>query len=104
MAKSKWDTAFKLNAVRLVQEEGLSQAQASRDVGVPESTLWRWIREVDAEGIESAFSGKRRSGKLKPKEEDEWVCGLCAIEGVSRLKKDKLKKILSLLSELLEIL
>jgi transposase len=37
---------FKLEAVRLVTESGLSVAQVSRDPGVRESVLGRWKKQL----------------------------------------------------------
>lgn len=42
----KFDKEFKLNAVKLIREKGLSIRQASDDLGVGKSTLDRWVREL----------------------------------------------------------
>lgn len=42
--RSRYTPEFKAEAVKLVLEEGLSRAQASRDLGVPPSVLGRWIQ------------------------------------------------------------
>ena len=39
---------FKQEAVRLVQEHGLSYAQASRDLGVCKSVIRAWVRKAEA--------------------------------------------------------
>lgn len=57
---------FKVNAVRLTIEGGISVAQAARDLGVNENTLHKWRQRLSADR-EQAFPGK---GKLKP-EADE---------------------------------
>ncbi len=47
MARKKrrqYSTEFKAEAVKLVLEQGLSRAQASRDLGVTESVLCRWVQ------------------------------------------------------------
>ncbi|MHC2180342.1 transposase-like protein [Paenibacillus sp. PvR053] len=41
MAK-KFDKEFKLQTIRLIQEEGKSVAQVSREMGLHENTLRRW--------------------------------------------------------------
>jgi transposase len=56
---------FKLEAVKLVTEQGLSQTQAGANLGVNQSAIGRWIREFKASGQES-FPG---NGKLLPSEE-----------------------------------
>lgn len=40
---------FKLEAVRLVRERGVSVAQAGRDLDVHENVLRKWIREFGAD-------------------------------------------------------
>lgn len=64
--RRSYSREFKQEAVNLVLEGGISVAQAARDLGVPESALWRWKKsyEQDPEG---AFPGK---GRLKPEEEE----------------------------------
>ena len=49
MVRRQFSREFKLGAVRLVQERGVSVVQASRDVEVGESVLRRWIKELDAD-------------------------------------------------------
>src|SRR4028119_1240740 len=44
--RRKFSREFKLEAVRLVRERGVSVAQACRDLDVAESVLRRWMREV----------------------------------------------------------
>ncbi|MDT2257584.1 transposase [Paenibacillus larvae] len=39
----KYDKEFKLQSVRLIQEEGKSVAQVAREMGLHENTLYRWI-------------------------------------------------------------
>jgi transposase len=48
--------AFKLEAVKLVMERGLSRTKVARDLGLDNITLRRWIKEFAAEG-EHAFPG-----------------------------------------------
>jgi transposase-like protein len=57
MAKKKFDKEFKISAVNLVKEQGLSVSQASQDLGVGLSTLQRWIREIKEYGKRGAFPG-----------------------------------------------
>ena len=54
--RQKFSREFKLEAVKLVRERGVSVAQACRDLDVAESVLRRWIREL-AEAPASAFPG-----------------------------------------------
>jgi transposase len=55
---------FKVEAVRLVQERGVSIAQASRDLGLNDSVLRRWIREKSSDPSQ-AFP---RHGQMKADE------------------------------------
>ena len=48
---------FKLEAVRLVSEGGLSLSQAARDLGISASMLGRWRRQLAQDPAE-AFPGK----------------------------------------------
>jgi transposase len=50
---------FKLEAVRLVTDGGLSLASATRDLGVRESVLGRWKKQLAEDPVE-AFPGKGR--------------------------------------------
>ena len=54
--RRKFSREFKLEAVKLVRERGVSVAQACRDLDVAESVLRRWMREL-AEAPVSAFPG-----------------------------------------------
>jgi transposase len=59
--KPKYDREFKLNTVQMIQEEGKTVAQAARELGLHENTLYRWISEFKQDGAQ-AFPG---SGQLK---------------------------------------
>lgn len=56
---------FKLEAVRLVAEQGLSQTQAATNLGITQSLIGRWVRQFKSSGQES-FPG---NGKLLPSDE-----------------------------------
>lgn len=67
------DKAFKIDAVRLVEEENRSVREVARDLGIHENTLYRWIKEQRESG-EDAFPGH---GRLLPQDAE-----------VKRLKKE----------------
>ena len=46
--RRKYSPEFKAEAVALVLESGLTQAQASRDLGISESVLGRWVHDARA--------------------------------------------------------
>ena len=93
MPKKKFDKEFKINAVKLITEQGLSVTQTSQDLGVGLSTLQRWLREMKDYGQTGAFPG---SGKLKP--EDEKLRKLERENEVLRRERDILKKALAIFS------
>jgi transposase len=57
---------FKVEAIKLVTEQGYSVAEAARSLGVHETLLRSWKQAVGAQG-EQAFPGH---GKLSPFEEE----------------------------------
>jgi transposase len=56
-ARRQFTREFKLEAVRLVKERGVTAAQAARDIGVHENVLRKWVRELAADPHQ-AFPGK----------------------------------------------
>jgi transposase len=91
--KKQFDKDFKLNAVRLVQEKGLSLRQVSSDLGIGFSTLQRWSMEAKKYGHQNAFPG---SGYLKP--EDERIRKLEKENEILRRERDILKKAMVIFS------
>jgi len=83
---------FKLEAVRLMTEGGLSVAQASRDLGIRESVLGRWKKQLAADP-EEAFPGK---GYLKS--QDEELRRLRRENEILRQERDILKKAVGIFS------
>jgi transposase len=55
---------FKLEAVKLIEERGVTVAQAARDLGVQGSVLRRWVQECAADS-QQAFPGQ---GQMKPEQ------------------------------------
>ena len=64
MERRRFTKEFKLEAVRLVHERGVTVAQASRDLGVHGPVLRRWVQEVAADS-QQAFPGQ---GQMKPEQ------------------------------------
>ena len=56
---------FKLEAVKLVKDGGVKIAQASRDLGICETSLRRWIQQYEAD------HGEGPAGTLTTKEKEE---------------------------------
>jgi transposase len=68
MAKTRrtYTPEFKVEAVRLVTEQGYSVAEAARSLGVHETLLRSWKQALESQG-EQAFPGR---GKLPAIEEE----------------------------------
>ena len=64
MGRRRFDRAFKLEAVKLVRERGVSAAQAGRDLDVHENVLRKWVKEFSADP-QHAFPGQ---GQMKPEQ------------------------------------
>ena len=70
MQRRKFSREFKIEAVRLVRERGVSVAQASRDIDVHENILRKWAKEFGADPAQ-AFPGH---GQMKPEQlEIDWL-------------------------------
>ena len=66
MVRRQFSREFKLEAVRLVKERGVSVVQASRDLDVGENILRRWIKELTADPGQ-AFPGQ---GQVKLEQQE----------------------------------
>jgi transposase len=64
MQRRKFSREYKLEAVKLVRERGVSVAQAARDLDVHENVLRKWVREYGSDPVQ-AFPGH---GQMKPKQ------------------------------------
>jgi transposase len=64
MQRRKFSREFKIEAVRLIKERGVSVAQAARDLEVHENVLRKWVREFAADPGR-AFPGH---GQMKPEQ------------------------------------
>ncbi|SFK81464.1 transposase [Methylorubrum salsuginis] len=92
MQRRKFGREFKIEAVRLVRERGVSVAQAARDLDVHETMLHRWVKQAAADP-QHVFLGQ---GQMKPeqiemnfafiaKHRAVWqVAWMCAALNVSR--------------------
>lgn len=56
-ARRTFGRVFKVEAVKLVVEGGVSVVRAVRDLDIGESVLRRWVRELSADP-QQAFSGQ----------------------------------------------
>ena len=64
MQRRMFSREYKLEAVKLVRERGVTIAQAARDLDVHEDVLRKWVREYSDDPSQS-FPGK---GQMKPEQ------------------------------------
>ena len=77
---------FKQEAVKLVLEQGLTAAQAARDLGVGEIVLGRWL-QLARDGVE-----KSRAGEVLTESEHGELKRLRSENAVLRKEREILKK------------
>lgn len=76
MGRRQFTREFKVEAVRLVRDRGVSVAQASRDLDVHENLLRKWVKDFEADPRQ-AFPGQ---GTMKPEQAE-----------IERLRREVLK-------------
>ena len=76
MGRRHFTREFKLEAVKLVLERGVSVSQAARDLDIGASVVGRWVRENQADK-KHAFPGR---GQMKPDDAE-----------VARLKRELIR-------------
>ena len=64
MERRRFGREFKLEAVKLVRERGVTVAQAARDLDVHENVLRKWVKDFAADP-QHAFPGL---GQMKPEQ------------------------------------
>jgi transposase len=64
MQRRKFNREFKIEAVRLVRDRGVSAAQASRDLDVHVNVLRKWVKDFGSDPSQ-AFPGH---GQMKPEQ------------------------------------
>jgi len=57
MARRSYSDEFKLEAVKLAEQEGVTKAQIARELGIGAGLLARWVRELRDSGA-VVFPGK----------------------------------------------
>ena len=66
MGRRTFSREYKLEAVKLVRDRGVTIAQSSRDLGVHENVLRKWVRDWEADPRD-AFPGQ---GQMKPEQQE----------------------------------
>jgi len=77
---------FKLEAVRLVRDRGVTVAQAARDLGLHENVLRKWVRGLAVDPLH-AFPGH---GQMKPEQAE--IAALKKEVAKLKMERDILKK------------
>lgn len=68
MERRKFTREFKLEAVKLIQERGVTVAQAGRDLGVHGTVLRRWVQECGTDSQQaSGHTAVSGAGHPSPK-------------------------------------
>ena len=89
MERRSFSREFKLEAVKLVKERGVTVTQAAKDLGIAQSVLGRWVRQFTADKAQ-AFPGR---GQMKA--DDAEVARLKRELAKTKAERDILKKALS---------
>ena len=86
MGRRKFTREFKVEAVRLVREQGMTIAQVGRDVDVHATLLGTWVKQYGEDPGDS-FPGK---GQMKPEQAE--VAGLKRAIVKLKAERDILKE------------
>ena len=84
--RRRFTREYKVEAVRLVSQSGVSVAQAARDLGVHPNSLRKWVRDYRADPRQ-AFPGEGQQ-----KRDDAEVTRLRREVAKLRMERDILKK------------
>jgi len=88
----KYDLEFKLEAVRMASDPGVTNREVERRLGIGQGVLSRWKRELRESGTQ-AFPGKGHK-----KHEDEEIRRLKRENERLRRERDILKKTVAIFS------
>ena len=64
MQRRRFGREFKIEAVRLIKDRGVSVAQAARDLDVHDNVLRKWVKDFATDPAQ-AFPGQ---GQMKPEQ------------------------------------
>jgi transposase len=92
MSRNTYSREFKIEAVRLVTEQGMARRQVARDLGLQVGTLRDWIKQF-SEAPEHAFPGH---GNVR----DEDLHNLRRENALLRMERDILKKAIGIFSQM----
>jgi transposase len=104
--QSKYDEAFKQNAVGLVMS-GHKTSQVARDLGLNPETLYQWVRKHRESLEKTPFSGERLTSnrlsskagvKSEPSEDARELARLRKENELLKMERDILKKAVGIFS------
>jgi transposase len=64
--RKQFSKQFKIDAIKLVTEQGYNVSEAARNLGIHHSSLRRWKKQFETSGNQ-AFPGK---GRISPEKEE----------------------------------
>ena len=91
--RNQYTKEYKIEAVRLIVDEGRPISEVARELGIAQSLLHRWKKKYE-EGEIEPFPGQ---GRLSP--EDEELRRLRRENKRLRMERDILKKAVAIFSE-----
>lgn len=68
--RRKYSREFKMDAVRLVTEQGYTVRQAAESLGIRDNMLWRWKKQLQDEGDAAFRPGEGPEAELKQLREE----------------------------------
>lgn len=88
-----YDKEFKLNAVQLCKSSGKAARKIAEDLGIPNQTLYQWIKDYEVDG-EEGFRGK---GNVRPSNEELYFLKKELAD--VKMERDILKKAIAIFSK-----
>ena len=82
MPQHKFSEEYKIEAIKLVKQQGLSIAQVSADLGVGKSTLDKWVRSSKSPSPDQILSESEKEELKRLRKENHTL----------RMERDILKK------------
>ena len=76
MKRRKFSREFKVEAVKLVRQRGVSVAQASRDLDVHENVLRKWVKGFGSDPVQAYSRRKRHEVRLHREAPDDLTGGM----------------------------
>lgn len=68
-ARKRYSKAFKLEAVRLLEQSGRPAAELARELGIRRNQLYKWKAQLSDKGEDAAFRGPGRNAAVDNRSE-----------------------------------